>query len=201
MSADKFSTDLRYERPIFAAFGKRAYMIRVGGSRFAEHSLAFRTACPVCDDTNKVVLRGYELRCPYCQDPRNAQDPANNTCVRVKHYMVDEYIVNEITLKGPDTKNAYGPGGPKPGKEPRVAQIYGFCRTGNGYDDFKTAVIPSVIDPDMDRATKRYDPNAAAYTTRAKAQAVCDALNAAEKQKLIEFNEKYGTSHEYPWEN
>lgn len=194
--SNTITINLGRERPIFAEFGKRAYVVRIGHGNY-DRSKTFTDKCPACDDTRKVTVRGIEMRCSYCTEAHN-----KSTHVTVQNYVVEEYIVNSMTLTSTDRKNAYDKNGPTRGNEPRVQEIIGFCRTGNGYDNVREMRLP-IGSERIDHA-ERYHPQYDncenfAFTTKAKAQAFCDQLVNAEKEKLAQFNELHGTNHQWPF--
>ena len=56
------------------------------------------------------------------------------------------------------------------------------------------------LNPDEDLLRKGIELSKILFTKRAKAEEAKRILVEVEKQKLSEFNEKFGCSHEYPEE-
>ena len=194
MSQNTFSVSLRGEAPpIFAEFGKKAYVVTKGHGRYDEYT-AFKEKCPCCGDAGTIIYNGFELKCSYCEKHRSY--------ISIKNWVVEEYIVNGIQLAGPDRKKAYG-NMRLESDLPQVTKIQGFCRSGNGYDNVKTRDIPA-RDNDVDRPLEKIlrlpsCVETVAFTTRALAEEVCEAMKNIEREKLAAFNEAHGTHHEFPY--
>lgn len=176
-----FSTEVR-ELPATAVLGQKIYVID-------QTSIAiFRAICPVCEGTMKITYKGYELKCTYCY---NDTIPSHS----VQGYCVEEYIVNEIIIKGPDRKNAYTPRGQLEYRNlPRIAEVGAIC------GKYKKSLLPgdSFIDPDKNTILGALSVSDYMFTSRALANEAITFLVEREKERLAEFNAKYGCDYEFP---
>lgn len=182
--------------PLFE-MGQHLYMI--GSCQTA----TFHEKCPVCEGTQKITVKGFEIPCGYCcglNSPRSASEHLNISDLRV-----EEYIINRIGLVGEELKGEY-----KGGMYPplRVSELYGFCKTpasiyrspATQIHDFKY-VHESELDVEItpENAAK-YEARRLVYTSRAKALRAVEAFRDHQKDLLRQFNEVHGTSYEYPFE-
>ena len=106
-------------------YGQRVYVVA------SVNSKTFEDKCPVCDGTEKVVIREREFVCPNCSTSNSRRDA---TRITIRNYSVIEYIINKITIRGRETKADYNRDGTvKIGCEPRLS-YEGFTKDRNGYD-------------------------------------------------------------------
>lgn len=191
--------ELQGPMPTFAEIGKKVFVIE---TKAMGDSTVFTEKCPVCDDTRKVTIRGFEFKCPHCMSGGFAVGAAGATTVRIKKYHVEEYIVHQITLAGPDTKKSYGSGAKSCDDYPSVKEIGAFQRTANGYANVRTISVTRdnrFIDPkpsdaaDPDRLSSFY------FTKKSLAEEVQRLLMEKEKQKLDRFNKEHNTNHAFPY--
>ena len=187
-----FGSEIQQPVPVFAEFGKKAYLI-VHGNGIYDSGKSFIEKCPCCGGAGKIQYNGFEVKCSVCSTVK--------TSITLKDWVVEEYIVNSITASAPDYKNAYGKNRKK-GDLPRVTGIKGFCRTANGYSNVKTHDIPyrdrDYVDPDTDKVDL-YGAESFAFTTKAKAETMVAHLKQKDRDKLAQFNADHSTAYEYPF--
>lgn len=188
----KMLFSLAEEKPVFAEFGKIAYIISAGNSVYDKKS--FKEKCPCCGDSGKIQHNGFWIKCSVCEQQRGY--------ISVTNWLVKEYIVNDIRVTGPDYRKAYGKN-TNPQDLPKVTEIKGFHRTANGYANVHTRklpICPEHIDPEAtEKGMMLFDADVFAFTTKARAEAACEYLKEKDRKALEEFNRTYGTSHEYPY--
>lgn len=187
-----FGSELR-TKPIFAEMGKKAYLIRNGKGHY-DSGKSFREKCPCCGDARKILYNGFEVKCSVCDSVKAS--------ITLREWHVEEYIVNSITVTGPDYKNAYGKN-PQRDDLPRITEISGFHRTANGYSNVTHHKIPErdeFVDVTPEKLKLEFfDSNVYAFTSRAKAEAVMELLIQQDREKLTKFNTEHGTNHQYPF--
>lgn len=172
-------------------YGDRLYCVV---SREYRH---FNSICPVCDDTRKITVRGYEMDCPYCRYNKGEQ----GTHIQVVRLEVVEYIVNEICILGPCAKNAYQ----KKLPTPVIYKYKAFTRTGRSDYDVETTTPPNMIEyydvPFEKKSSKIKIDNIKHYYWRDKneAQKFCDYFIQMQKEQLAEFNRNNKTEHVFPF--
>lgn len=181
------------DQPVFAEFGKKAYIITCSRNE----TKYFKEKCPCCGDTKKIQYNGFEVKCSICATQRGY--------ISLENWHVEEYIVNDIRIVGPDYKKCYDKdhGKRKPEDYPRVTEINGFHRTANGYNNVLNHKIPirsQFVDPEPNTQTiNLFEIEQFAFTTKAKADAVCEAIRQKDRDALMKFNQEHGTNHLYPF--
>lgn len=184
------------ELPPVYEIGRRIYAVRT------KQYYMFQQTCPVCDGTKKITYRGYEMECPYCVR-RGARDGSVASAIRIRTFKVEEFIVRSVEICGPDTKSAYEPRNKDDiFNVPKINKVTMFTRRDNGYNGVEEITVQqgSYLDPTDEVVRNALQIEAMAFTSRAKAAAAKKILVEMEKQRLAEFNEKFGCSYEYPEE-
>ena len=170
-------------------YGQRLYIIRT-----IDHKL-YTGKCPVCDNTRKITVKGYEMDCPYCScDPQHA-----DYSILLKNYKPIEYIINEITIKGEAVKNAYTKdGNPQVGRIP-VVVYNGFAKIGNTTEK-RRFCVHDLAARDLRPTSPSDNLTDFVFDTRSQALAVTRCLHEKQKAILSDFNKQQGTNYEYPFE-
>ena len=114
-------------------YGDRFFMVRPCIGYRESVTAEFREKCPVCDDTRKIRVRGFEFDCPNCCRYSRQQ---TKEYLRLMKYEVKDFIVNEIKIKGPDTKSGFSPNGLQ---APRITSIKAFHKYSRSQGDIETA--------------------------------------------------------------
>ena len=78
-------------------FGQHLYVVE---SKACKH---IRERCPICDDTRKVTIRDVEFPCPNCVN----QSKALPVALTLPNFVVAEYILNQLWIRGDQTKRLY----------------------------------------------------------------------------------------------
>lgn len=176
------------------SFGQTVYAICDAGSK------TFSEKCPVCDDTQKITVRGFEMDCPYCKYGRRMDDGSSAQSLTLRDYKVVDYVIHKVTVKGPAVKSAYyhpsSIGGLKLG-ETAVVYFEGFtkrrgaveCRSFDAYD-IQSGDLPEKL---SDRSV------GCAFERKADCVAYVKRLHDLQKAALDKFNAEHGTAHEYPF--
>ena len=190
---------LRKTPPVW--YGDKVYIIVRNGNK------VFREPCPVCDDTKKINVRGFELKCPYCDVHPNDN---TNTLVLCRH-VVEEVFVNQIVIEGPVEKGAYKrymSGDPRGNDCPTIKRVLGFYKHGNGYGSERVVTIPTwegAYDPDEEVLQKAISGQKTGtftdyvFSDRKGAERALAMQEEYDRELLRKFNEEHGTNHEYPW--
>lgn len=192
---ETYSVGVR-ELPSVYEIGRKLYAIRT------KRHYSFQQTCPVCDGTRKITYRGYEMDCPYCVRVGNSAGTVTST-ITVRAFVVEEFIVRSVTISGSDTKADYEPKRRNSiYGQPRIRSVTAFTRRDSSYRGTEEVEVPGgrFLDPDEDLLRKDIELSKILFTKRAKAEEAKRILVEVEKQKLSEFNEKFGCSHEYPEE-
>lgn len=185
--------------PALADFGKKIYVVKAGNN----DCKYFTEKCPVCVGTKEIEVRGFKMKCPYCSNPYNS-GPFGKTAerIRIQNYVVEEYVVHELVLSGPDRKNAYSQSQKTYEDRPRVSKIRAFQRTANGYNNVTYMDVPTddrLVDPDPKRVVSAGTWESYVFTRKPLAETVCGLLMKAECEKLDDFNKEHGTAHAFPF--
>lgn len=192
---ETYSVGVR-ELPEVYQIGQKLYAIRT------KKHYSFQQTCPVCDGTKKISYRGYEMPCPYCVRIGNSAGVVTSM-ITVRTFIVEEFIVRAVEIKGSDTKADYEPKRRESVySQPRITNVTAFTRRDNGYRGVEEVSVPGgrFLDPDDELLKKDVELTKIMFTKRAKAEEAKKILIEVEKQKLSEFNEKFGCSYEYPEE-
>lgn len=174
-------TGISYNAPRHIAIGDVFYVIR------PTETTHFREPCKVCEDKNELTINGVTFRCPCCGQ--------TNETITVYNYIVQRVRVYSIECKTSiDTW--------KEGEHRRVA--FGvYHKEGRGHDGYFSKDFTQDIDsryfenlnPDVSKKSRDFC-DYAIYDDYKKAVAVADALNAAEAEKLKEYNAIHGTKYQ-----
>lgn len=179
-------------------YGDRFYMVQhnPAGKSCVGYESWFEARCPACGGRRKITGIGadrktYECDCPICASRNNHW---GNT-IRLRQWTVAEYIVHEITLSGPEYRSKYG----KTSFPPMHAGARGFAIYGR--DTVRTYTGHKTIDADPAAIELGESNNIDQYifTSRKDAEVLLGRLQDHDRRLLEEFNEKYGTNHEYPY--
>ena len=158
----------------------------------------FSTRCPSCGDSRKISYKGvdeqeYVTDCPVCCS--NSNKWGNN--ITLRKYVIWDYIVYKVELLGPESKGAYGKGKIPP-VQMNLFNMTAFQKTGNSYNDICTVHVP-IWKSSWDNIPKDLDDERC-FTKKKDAEELRKLLIERDKKLLAEFNEKYGTDFEYPYE-
>lgn len=174
-------------------YGKKVYVIEAVGSQ------TFQSVCPICDDTKKVTIRGQEFDCPYCNSYRYGSIVNNRTRIEMRNYQPVEYIINEMWIRGEETKSAYK------GYDLPVARIrfVGFTKKGNSDRTTRTRNFYDISFDNygLESCDVTHDRSGAfSFKKKSEAVAVAKMMHEQQAELLKKFNEENGTNHEYPFE-
>ena len=190
-----YSVNVR-EVPMLSNIGDKFYVIH------AKAKKTFKTKCPICDDAQKIEYRGIEFPCPFCTGSNyRTKDEIVRSSISIFSFEIDEYIVNSVLIEGQESKTAYEPRNRNEiGNLPRIKNVKAFHRSSSSYRDIDTIDVPQGLnlDPTPERVLSVMRPQALGYTTKQKAREAVAILVENEKNRLAEFNEKYGCNFEYP---
>ena len=169
-------------------FGMKLYVID------SHRTQTFFEKCPICDDAKEIEYKGRKLPCPLCKDSYYRKT-AN--CFFLIDYCITEYIINQMEIKGENTKSLYEGSNILDRRfTPRV--IYsGFTRKGNSYDSIQSMKFG-------DYNTFKEDCPAArpgtAFLSKSEARKCIRRLHQQQEEALKKFNQEHGTDHAYPFE-
>lgn len=155
---------------------------RYGNSKY------FQEKCDVCNGTKKVTLKGREYVCPACV---NSYHKAENH-IELKQYVVAEWHVYGVVIRKERITKSQKP--------IEIKRYEIFWTWGRGYDDMKTKEIaPSEI---IDAVTFEMYKGESDYTRdRKKVEEICAMKHQEQREKLEEFNARFGTDYKYPWDD
>ncbi len=176
------------------SYGQRVYVVA------RENYKSFTEKCPICDDAKKIIVRGMEFDCPYCRGYRSDRKA---TTIELYNYVVDEYIINRIEIKGEEVRGAYNKDGSVADRRYPSASYSGFTKKGNGHNSTETKNFCGWnFEP--------HDPNKPVinrdlggeycFLKKADAAAFAKRLHERQAEWLAEFNAEHGTDHAYPFE-
>lgn len=188
------------EEPLFH-YGDHFFAIQPDPKRFSKTEVTFSEICPICDDTREVTIRGQAFECPMCKGGYGA---ANH--ISLRNWVVQEYIVNGLTIKGPCSKAEFKR------EFPVITDGLAFGICGRGYDNVLTRSVPISFERDVDPPEDEW-PNIISekslgrkirdvvFRKKSDAEQFCKAVILNDKDRLKKFNEKHGTNHKYPFES
>lgn len=174
--------------------GERFYMIH------PRHIQTFIEKCPICDGTRKVTIKGAEFDCPCCQVYRHRV--ADMQSINIFAFDIEEYIVNGFKVSGPEVKSAYQKDGTVK-SHPIILSFEAFSkRGGNSLRDLVEVTVPRGrdLDPEDSRIISSSDVSDFGFTTIKRAKDVVKLYINREKNRLSEFNQKFGCNYKYPEE-
>lgn len=190
------------QEPLFW-LGDRFYAV-THYSRYCDDNRIFSSKCPSCNDTRKIIYRGYdckdyEAECPLC---KGGIGHGYGNRIGIKDWQVREYIVHKISAQGPEKVSAY--------KEDAVMDrihLTAFTKIGRGMDDYMEMSVPYVdnhVDVDLSsinisRITERNTVPDYVFRKKKDAEAFCRMIKDYDRKRLEEFNDTYGTAYEYPY--
>jgi len=164
--------------------------------------------CSVCKGTGEVTLEGLDLQCPRCHG--SGED--DGVSLTLYNYEPNEYIINEIIIKGPFEKAAYKEDGSLPKEVIPETHYSGFAVTHRAvaYNaaskkihnvssrhfyaaQFKSNHIDKGAHP-------TYHNSQSWFTDISEAREYIRMLHELQKKLLNAFNLKHGTDYEYPFE-
>ena len=173
-------TGVSYNAPRHIAIGDVFYVIR------PTETTNFREPCKVCEDKHELTINGVTFRCPCCGQ--------TNETITVYNYIVQRVRVYSITCRTSTD----------PWKEDTHRRVtFGvYHKEGHGYGGYFSKDFTQDIDsrdfenlnPDVSKTRDFCDY--AIYDDYKKAVAVADALNAAEADRLKEYNTIHGTTYQ-----
>ena len=189
------------EKPLFW-LGDKFYKVNDKNNKFGDPYTSFSSKCPSCNNTRKIVYKGYngsdyECECPVC---KGSIGRGYGNTIELRNWNVNEYIVYDITARGSERESAY-----KDGAVMESVTLDAFCKTGRCLGDYISARVPFVpnqVDVDitsLDFSKYYFNPDNYIFRKRADAIKFCNAIKEYDKQRLIEFNKTYGTDYEYPY--
>lgn len=186
------------QKPVFW-LGDKFYKVEEVGET------TFSTKCPSCNGTREIVYKGYDgkdytCECPICK--KSGFGYGYGDKIEIVNWDIHEYIVYKINAQGPETVSAYKDGTGYIGSMSLTA----FCKVGRCMNDYiQTDVSLTGINTDLDISEIDINTtyfNSSRYTFRKKSDAkkLLDVLVERDKKRLKEFNEKFGTDYEYPYQ-
>ena len=199
----KYNIDL-HMKPRFD-IGDRLYIVQ--HSIVHQSTISFAEPCPVCDDTKSITVRGFTLPCSYCKGYYPTENKSA-TRITLTNWEAIEYIVNKITIEGPDKKSHYDEKTDKAIEtNPFVREISAFTRFGNGYNNVETKRIDSLHytnDEEAERAfdnykNGKYELPTLCFRSKANANRFVKQLKKVDMQRLESFNQEHHCNHNYPW--
>lgn len=187
-------------------FGDRIFKVEpfiTGRSYYTEdRETTFKSVCPCCGDMKTIKIKGqdgesYEATCPLCSTSSGRHD-RDTTRITVYNWTVNEYIINEITAQGTETVSDYKNGSALV-KALELRAFHRFGRCADAYITTKISTFFGNINPEKVNLEYYSTQSDYAFTTKKAAEKLCAELKAYDKQRLEEFNKKFGTDHEYPY--
>lgn len=173
----------------FFHFGQRVYVVS------SNESKTFRDKCPVCDDTHKINVRGFEFTCPHCSAYNSS---SRSTTYTVYDYVVDEYIINKLTISGEEVMSAYNKDGSvRDGRYPRV-QYSGFTRWSAAANAVSTKKFCE-LDFTISHSVDMFGRSDACFLNKKDADKFARQLHLRQKEVLAQFCEEHDVEHEYPF--
>lgn len=174
-------TGISYNAPRHIAIGDVFYVIR------STETTHFREPCKVCEDKHELTINGVTFRCPCCGQ--------TNETITIYNYIVQRVRVYSIECKANTDTWKEG--------EYRSVTFGVYHKEGHGYGDYFSNNFTRDIDsrrfenlnPDVSKTSSDFC-DYAIYDDYKKAIAVADALNAAEADKLKEYNAIHGTTYQ-----
>jgi len=189
----KFEIEVRGD--LNFSYGQKLFCLRTdGGKNFSE-------PCPICDDSRKVEIRGVEFDCPACGRNSSFSQKITNS-IYLNDYKIVEYIINEITIKGPESKSSFAEKC-KDYYDLPVVWFSMFARSGSSYNSICTRRVPSSeIDknPNHERIVSARGIDDFVFTEKKFATEAVKVLKKRDAELLKKFNAEHGTSHKYPFE-
>lgn len=173
-------------------YGQKLYVIKCDKHR---NMRIFKDKCPVCRGTHKIEYNGYSLRCPQCEDRYQKE-------IMVRNYIVAEYVLNGFKIIPSDAIACQG--GEASSADEALPSIVWHGYSSLSYEPLEVEKLRfnknSLDERDLDTIDIRTNQSGAAFRDKESAQKFCEQLHNRQRKALEEFNEKYGTAHEYPFQ-
>lgn len=166
---------------VIVSYGEKFYKVESDDGR------DFYDDCPVCDNTKKIVVKGYEFPCPYCH---LAGSPT--PLLRLLEYRVYEYRVYALSVSARVS--------PEKGLgEPEIGGVRAYRVVKDGVPRQQNVLLSRVL---WDREYSKIQGKSISsycWHDKEKANRVCVALHKEQMKKLEEFNKEHNTGLEYPF--
>ena len=181
---------VRNDSPFY--YGMKVFVVKADPRN---RSKMFTDKCPVCGDSRRVEIKGYNLPCPMCNSSSRPRSDA--IAIDLTNFIVIEFIINELSIKGDYYKKDYAPSS---NKLPR-AEWKGFARWGYGYQDMETRKFTDFdfYDKDAEAVDLKSSISSYCFYTKADANKFCKRLHERQKEILDKFNAEHGSDHQYPF--
>ena len=181
------------QMPFF--FGERLYTV------VCDDSKRINEACPVCRDNKKIEINGIEMDCPYC-----SCGSSKRVSIDLRHFIVTDAYVNEITIQGTSYKSDY--------KEQNniyadFVRFWAFLsyrnKIGIRQESKQRVSSYSIIQTDIlsdltpQKCMEYYYEGVKFFKSKSDAKKFCDILNQYQKECLGKFNKEHHTNHNYPF--
>lgn len=186
---------------INVSYGERVYKVE------SDYCTNYLEDCPVCDNTKKIRIRGFEFKCPYCGFSSSRPDMI---LLSLSAYQVYEYYVCEFTVSGDIPVCVFGG---KTNNSPDIsselmqrgamiqsAKILRSIAGEGGLIPNETLNLRSNFwdrDP-LDNALLR-EPENYYWHDKEAADSVCRVLHERQKKDLEKFNKAHSANFEYPF--
>jgi len=174
-------------------YGETVYVLEPEYCKWGSKSVYLREKCPLCDDTRKISVRGYEFTCLMCSSNNK------HTSTSLDKWRVTPFIVNSFEVHGGTRKSAYKPSTMYDAENlPTIRLWKGFCKIGTDVRtiDFIKNVTEAV---DVEEINDAVHYSSKVFRDKKLAVAVCRRLHEIQKETLARFNEEHGTAYEYPF--
>ena len=188
-----FDINIKLRNEPLYHYGQKLYVI----SRDYYSTKTYNSPCPICDDEKTIEYKGMKFKCPMCQ----AGGYENPNSISLQKVTVEEIIVNQVSIIGPEYKKSYTYD-KKFNDYPRV-NFKAFLKKGSGYGSVRIIDLPGYdmyIDPEPDEYFKLLDKESVVFFSKSKADQIAKQEVEREKERLRKFNELHGTNHQYPFD-
>lgn len=174
---------------VIVSYGEKFYKVE------ADVSQDFYDDCPVCDNTNKIVVKGYEFPCPYCR-----LAGSTTPLLRLLEYRVYEYRVYALSVIARESFVMNVGNEPEKGLgEPEISGVRAYRVVNDGgFRQQKVSLIRNLWDREYSKIQGK-SISSYCWHDKEKANRVCVALHKAQMKKLEEFNKEHNTELEYPF--
>ena len=189
---------LKHNLPFW--LGDRFYKVEPAGPYNTKGCTLYSSTCPSCNDTRKIKYKEhngeeYEAECQVC---KRSYVSWGNT-IRLKEWEVHEYFVYRLSARGSTFVTDY-----KNGKcRIESMELIAFHRSADDFIETSVPLVNSMADPAFDNENMMQimeQNDRFAFRTKKNAEKYRQMLIDLDKEKLREFNEKYRTNHEYPYQ-
>jgi hypothetical protein len=184
---------------VSVSYGEKIYKVE------ADYGVEYHEDCPVCDNTKKIKVRGFEFKCPYCGYP--SLDWLNARLLSLSNYKVYEYYVYEFTLSGKVPGFVFDKTDNSPdvtsdmlqrGATIQAVKIIRSVAGEGGKIPDKTLELRSVF-WDQSSQDVLCEPEKYYWHDRDAAEHVCALLHEQQRETLRKFNEEHNSDNEYPF--